>query len=110
MKTHALFPLLALCAGCTAGGEAPAEMSATAQSRLAEELRGYTAGPTLSCVSQRDLRGNRSVGEGAILFNGRTRSTIYVNRPPAGCPELDTSRALITRTTGTQLCSGDIAT
>jgi hypothetical protein len=110
MKKLALIPLATLAVSCTAGASgAPEEMSATAQTRLAEELRGYTAGPTLSCVSQRDLRGNRSVGEEAIIFEGRGR-TIYVNRPPAGCPELSFNRALITRTPSTRLCRGDIAT
>ncbi len=110
MKKIILLPLIALAAGCTAAaGDAPEEMSANAQSRLAEELRGRTAGQTTSCVQQRTLRGNRSVGESAILFEG-PGNVIYVNRPPAGCPELDTGRALVTRTISNQLCRGDIAT
>ena len=109
MMRFALISLAALTAGCTAAAtEAPEEMSATARTRLADELRGYTAGPTVPCVSQRDLGGNRSVGEEAIIFEGRGR-TIYVNRPPAGCPELTFNRALITRTPSGRLCRGDIA-
>jgi hypothetical protein len=60
-------------------------------------------------VSQRDLRGNRSVGEDVILFDGRSRDVVYVNRPAGGCPELNSGRAIVTRTTSNQLCRGDIA-
>ena len=58
----------------------------------------------------RDLRGNRSFGEGAIVFDGPTRATLYVNRPSGGCPDLGFGRALVTRTPSTRLCQGDIAT
>ncbi len=72
-------------------------------------LAGRSEGPAVSCINQRGLRGNRSLGEGVILFEGRG-DTLYVNRPAAGCPVLDFGRALVTRTTSTQLCRGDIAT
>ena len=103
-----LFPLIALTAGCMT--DRPIEMSAAAQSQLAEELRGRVqAGPPQQCVSTRNLRGNRSVGEGAIVFGTTGSDLVYVNRPPAGCPEIRPGRALRTRTTTTQLCAGDIA-
>jgi len=101
-----LFALAAL-AGCTA--QTPPEMTEAQQASLADTLAGYTAGPTVSCVNQRLLRDNRSYGEGVIVFTGTTRSTLWVNRPAAGCPELRSSRALRTRTPSTQLCRGDIA-
>jgi hypothetical protein len=62
----------------------------------------------MNCVPSRDLRGNRSAGEGAIIFEGQSRNIVYVNRPRAGCPEIRSGLALKTRTTSTQLCSGDI--
>lgn len=97
-------------AGCTAAADGPTQLSANAQTELANETRGRIAGPPQSCVSHRDLRGNRSVGEEAIIFGAANDRVIYVNRPPAGCPQLSSSRALVTRTTSTQLCRGDIAT
>jgi hypothetical protein len=110
MKNLAVLSLAALAAACTGtAGDAPSEMSAVAQSRLTEELRGRVAGPPVSCVSQRDLRGNRSIGEDVILFDGRSRDVVYVNRPAGGCPELNSGRAIVTRTTSNQLCRGDIA-
>jgi hypothetical protein len=106
------FSVLALgLGGCTATTDDTAAQTraARADTQLAEATRGRVAGPPVSCVSQRLLRGNKSAGEGAIIFEG-TNGLVYVNRPPAGCPELNTFRALQTRTIGTQLCRGDIAT
>jgi hypothetical protein len=85
------------------------EMSGEARSMLAAELDGRVqAGPPQSCVPYRNLGGNRSVGEGAIIFGDRNANLVYVNRPRAGCPELDSGRALKTRTPSTRLCTGDI--
>jgi len=108
MKKFAALPLLALAAACTAAPP-PAEVSAAAQSQLAEALKGRVqAGPPLNCVSQRDLRGNRSAGEEAIIFATRGSDLVYVNRPTAGCPELGSGRALRIRTPSTQYCAGEI--
>jgi hypothetical protein len=107
MKKIVLLSAVAFTAACTA--EPPMEMSAEAQTELTAELSGRVqAGPPQSCVSQRNLGGNRSVGEGAIIFGNRNDSLVYVNRPRAGCPELDSGRALKTRTPSTRLCAGDI--
>ena len=96
-------------AGC-ANQEALERMDARTDAALAEELAGWAqAGPAQNCVSQRMLRSNRSVGEGAIIFE-TSGDRVYVNRPTAGCPSLRLGRALVTRTTSSQLCSGDIAT
>lgn len=86
-----------------------AERAEREEVEFAEAISGRVAGEPVSCVSQRDLRDNRSIGEGAIIFTG-PGNLIYVNRPPAGCPELNSGRALVIRTTSTQLCRGDIAT
>lgn len=115
MKTIVLLSVVLLVAGCTHGG-AP-EASAQAQAQLAKDeadlaaaLRGRIAGPPQGCVSQSELGGTRSFGRGIILFSGRTDDVVYVNRPPAGCPDLGSGRAFRTRTTSTQLCRGDIIT
>lgn len=112
MKQIIAMAALALLAGCAAqSAEQEAEMQADTEAKLAAELRGYEqSGPAVSCVNQRDLGGNRSAGEGAIIFSGRTNSMLYVNRPATGCPDLDFGRALIVRTTGSQLCRGEIVT
>ena len=75
-----------------------------------ERLANYEqSGPPTDCVSERDLGGNRSAGEGAIIFQGTTRSRLWVNRPPGGCPNLNGGLALVIRTPSTRFCRGDIA-
>ena len=107
MRNIIALAAIAATAACTA---APVDMSADDESRLAAELSGYEqSGPAESCVSLRDIRGNHSVGEGAIVFEGQG-DRIWVNRPPSGCPAITPMRALQTETTTNQLCSGDIAT
>jgi hypothetical protein len=44
------------------------EASARAQTRFAQLTEGRVAGPPQSCVSLRNLHGNESAGEGAIIF------------------------------------------
>jgi hypothetical protein len=107
MKKLLAISLASLAAGCMPAE--PVELSADEQTELSVALAERSPGPPVSCVNQRSLRNNRSVGEGVILFDG-PGNIIYVNRPAAGCPELSPSRALVTRTTSTQLCRGDIAT
>ena len=97
---------LAAAAGACAPQE-PVGLSAGEQTELNEALEGRVAGQPVSCVSSRDLLGNRSIGEQAILFEGRG-GMLYVNLPPAGCPDLGYGRSLVVRTTSTQLCRGDI--
>lgn len=107
MKTILALSSAALLA---AYAEAPPELSESGESRVAAALADYRqTGEPVSCVSSRDLQGNRSIGEDAIVFEG-TGNRIWVNRPPAGCPALTDSRALRVRTTSTQFCRGDIVT
>ena len=97
-----------VAAGCAAG-EPSAEMRADGEARLAVELRDYAqSGPDVSCVNLRQLGGNRSAGEGAVIFDG-TGGRLWVNRPANGCPVLGSGRALQVRTPTGQLCRGDIA-
>jgi hypothetical protein len=112
MKQFIAMAALALAAGCAAESpEETARMHADSEAKLAAELRNYEqSGPPTSCVNQRDLGGNRSAGEDAIIFSGRTGNTLYVNRPAGGCASLDFGRALIVRTSGSQLCRGEIVT
>lgn len=106
-KMAVLFLLPGALAAC-APHEPPA-LTAEQQSDFERAIAGRTPGSPQSCVSYRDLGGNKSYGEGIIVFEGKTASTVYVNRPPNGCPELRGGRALRTRTPSDRLCSNDIA-
>ncbi len=107
MRFMLLLALAGVAAGCTVNQDV--EATGDTPDGLAEALAGRVAGAPLTCVNLTDLRGNRSVGEDAIIFDG-PGSTIYLNRPPGGCPRLDFGRALRTQTSSPRLCRGDIAT
>lgn len=115
MKHLLLLASACLAAGCTtdepgAQADMRADMRASDEASLAAQLSGYEpAGPPVQCVNSRDLKGNRSAGETAIIFSG-TGGRKWVNRPAAGCPDLKSFRALRTSTPSTRLCRGDIAT
>lgn len=96
-----------MLAGCAAEG---AQRGESDEAALAQVLEERTAGPAVDCVNMHDLRGNRGYGEDAIVFQGRTNSLVYLNRPPAGCPELRDTRALRIESTTGRLCRMDIVT
>jgi hypothetical protein len=108
MRHWILIASACLAVGCTT--DEPVDMAANDEAKLAAQLNGYEpAGPPVSCVRMRDLQGNKSAGEGAIVFDG-IGGKKWVNRPAGGCPTLEFGRALRTRTSGANLCRGDIAT
>ena len=113
MKKIVFLTCLGLAAGaaggCTMNEPADPDRGDT-QAQLSRALAGYEPdGPPVSCVQMRQLGGNKSAGD-AIIFSENVGSRIWVNRPAGGCPDLNFGRALVTRTTQTQLCRGDIAT
>ncbi|HLL32262.1 MAG TPA: hypothetical protein VK403_14835 [Allosphingosinicella sp.] len=110
MKYLILLASACLAAGCTTDTDDRVDMAASDEASLTAQLRGFEAdGPPVACVNLRDLQGNRSAGETAIVFSG-IGGRKWVNRPAAGCPDLGFGRALKTQTTSTRLCRGDIAT
>jgi len=115
MKTlTALFAAI-LAVGCAHGGGPNAGASATGQAggdeaALAAALDGRVAGPAQDCVDEVDLGGTRSYGRDVLVFKSVVRDTVYVSRPPGGCAELTSGRALKTRSTTDRLCRGDIIT
>ncbi|HEX6377103.1 MAG TPA: hypothetical protein VFZ91_15435 [Allosphingosinicella sp.] len=107
MRYLILLASACLAAGCTS--DEPVDTRVDDEAKLAAQLRGYEpAGPPVACVSMRDLQGNKSAGEGAIVFDGTGKK--WVNRPPGGCTTLEFGRALRVRTSTSQLCRGDIVT
>lgn len=111
MKLGALLLGAAFVPGCMMDDGHPRAMHGEADARAHADLRaalaGYSPRPTVSCVSSRDLEGNRSFGENAILFEG-TGDRFYLNRP-SNCPTLGPGRTLRVRSVSTRLCRGDIA-
>ncbi|HEX8380918.1 MAG TPA: hypothetical protein VF619_10265 [Allosphingosinicella sp.] len=110
MKYLILLASVCLAAGCAADTDEGMDMAANDEADLSRQLRGYEPdGAPVQCVNMRDLQGNKSAGETAIVFSG-TGGRKWVNRPANGCPDLGFGRALKTRTTTNRLCRGDIAT
>jgi hypothetical protein len=115
MKATMMLLAVVVAAACTHGGQPETRLRTQAQAaedeaKLAAALSGRIAGPAQDCVDERDLGGSESYGGRVILFRGPTDDVVYVNRPPAGCPGLDSGRALRVRTPAARLCRGDIAT
>ena len=109
MNKFVVLACASLAAGACTMNQADPRAEQAGEARLAAALEGYEqAGPPTSCVQEYQLGGNRSAGE-AIIFDGRTSGTLYVNRPAGGCSSLGSSNALVTRSSGAQLCRGDIA-
>ena len=108
MKQIIELAALALASGCAVSAESEEIARADGEATLAAELRDYRqSGDTQNCVPLRHLGGNRSAGEGAVIFGGNGKR-IYVNRPAGGCPLIRSGMALTLRTTGNQMCRGDI--
>ncbi len=94
---------------CETTDSQPEQRSAQAQATYDRLLAGKTAGRPATCLPL--LRSNDMVviDDDTILY--RDGRTTYVNQPLGGCSRLGRgSYALVTRTFGSQLCRGDIAT
>ena len=83
--------------------------STEATQKLAQALQGRTPGRPVNCIA--NLRGGAQmsvIDDTTILF--REGSTVYVQKPEGGCPNLGNGRyALVKRQVGgSQYCEGDI--
>jgi len=97
---------LAACA--TATGQ-PEQRSAKAQATYDKALAGKVAGKPTNCLSLQRSNDMTVIDDDTILY--RDGRTTYVNKPLGSCNLLSRgSYALVTRSSGSQLCRGDIAT
>ena len=103
MKSILMLALATLAAGCAP--QEPVEMSDADQSRLAEALAGREPGPSQSCVSNRDVRNSRVVGD-AVIYEG-PGTMVYLNRTSGGC-NTQAGRSLVSSNPTGNLCRGDI--
>ena len=77
----------------------------TPEQRLDKLLDGRVAGKPVSCISQFDSREMQVLDKTAIVYGWG--NTIWVNTP-RNAQDLDDDDILVTRTSGSQLCSLDI--
>ncbi len=110
-KATILLPLagLLLCGAVSASSTWRERRDARDAAALEKALAGKVAGKPESCVWSRDLGGPESVGETKLLFRV-SRNLVYVNETRGSCDGVGAGgRALITRSHGSQLCRGDLA-
>ena len=111
MRSMSLILMTAALAACTTAPE-PAGRSAQAQAELQQLLAGRAAGPTMSCLPNYTARsGNMVVIDDSTIAFRNVGGNVYVNNVRAGgCARLASGfYSLVTRTSGSSLCSGDIA-
>ncbi len=101
-----LIALMVIGAGCAAAGEPPAR-TAKAEATLEKALAGRTPGKPQSCVSLAEVRDSRIIDRNTILFEG-LGGRVWRTDPPGGCSGLAPQRAIVTRSSMTQHCRGDI--
>lgn len=75
-----------------------------------KELTGRTPGTPVNCVQLSRIGSTKIVDETAVIYKQSSRLW-YVNQLDDGhCAGLKPNRALITRTTSSQLCGNDLVT
>jgi hypothetical protein len=107
MRHFTIVTLAAVLAGCSASAVEPVR-SEKAQTRLAEALAGKAAGKPVSCLPPGKSWHTNVIDDNTILFeNG---STVYRQDPAGGCSPIGSgSYALLTKTSLSSICQGDIA-
>lgn len=96
-----LFAATILAAGPGAAG---ARERLAPDAQLAKLLDGRVAGKPQNCIPLSSVTSSQIIDKTAIVY--RIGNTLWVNRPQ-GAESLDDDDILVTKTTGSQLCSID---
>jgi hypothetical protein len=75
------------------------------EAQLAKLLEGRVAGKPQDCISLYSAGSSQIIDKTAIVY--KSGGTYWVNRPRGGASSLDDDDILVTKTTGSQLCSID---
>ena len=95
-------------AACATAMDQPEQRSAKAQATYDRMLAGKTPGRAEKCLPLQRSNDMVVIDDDTILY--RDGRTTYVNQPLGSCNLLGRgSYALVTRSSGSQLCRGDIA-
>ena len=105
MRTFAI--ALVAAAALLTGPALEAKPRLTPEQRLDKLLDGRVAGRPEHCISTFDTREMQVLDKTAIVYGWG--NTIWVNTP-RNAEDLDDDDILVTRTSGSQLCSLDIVT
>jgi hypothetical protein len=101
-------PLAAVVLASCAPMAPPEARSPQAEAKLQEVLTGMVPGTPMTCLPPHRTNEMITIDDNTILF--RRGQTVYRNDPVGGCPGLASGfYTLVTRSTGSGLCRGDIA-
>ena len=98
-----LVPTLLAAAAIAASASAREKLAP--EDQLAKLLDGRVAGAPQDCISLLSARSSQIIDKTAIVY--KSGNTYWVNRPRGGAESLDDDDILVTKTTGSQLCSID---
>jgi len=106
---RALALLLAAVVSAYAASAASEPRSTKAEAQLQSWLGGKVAGPPVDCLPSFQPDDMVVIDNKTILFKGY-HDVVYRNDPPGGCSPMGTGGySLVTRSTSSRLCRGDIA-
>lgn len=94
-----------IAAAAIAAAPASAKEKLSPEAQLDKMLDGRVAGEPQNCINLSSARSSTIIDGTAIVY--RAGSTLWVNRPKGGAESLDDDDILVTKTTGSQLCSID---
>ncbi len=97
--------ILAAAALAAIPATASARERLTPEDQLAKLLEGRVAGEPQNCIPLSMARSSQVIDKTAIVY--RVGSTLWVNRPEGGASSLDDDDILVTKLSGSQLCSID---
>jgi hypothetical protein len=109
MRGLAITVIASALAACTTAPE-PMSRSAEADAHLAKLLAGKTAGKPVSCLQSWKSGDMVVIDDSTVVFRDSPRRVYRNDFRGGSCNRLGGgSYALVTKSTSTQLCSGDIA-
>ncbi|ALJ16085.1 hypothetical protein [Sphingopyxis macrogoltabida] len=100
-----IFTILAAVAVAAAPGVAAAKDKLAPEAKLEKLLDGRVAGAPQDCIPLSSVSSSQIIDKTAIVY--RVGSTLWVNRPKGGAQTLNDDDILVTKLTGSQLCSID---
>ena len=109
MRSIALLIATAALAACTTAPQQQQTVSAEGEAHFQRLIAGKAAGPAVSCISRMRANDMTVIDDNRIAFRDGNR--VYVNDfRGQGCSGAGSGfYTLVTRTSGSNLCSGDIA-
>ena len=102
---HRLIPAILAAAALAASPAVAAKEKRSPDEQLAKLLEGRVAGEPRDCISLPSIDSSQIIDKTAIVY--RDGATLWVNRPRSGADSLNDDDVLVTKTTGSQLCSID---